>query len=63
MIDCFINFESNDQTTLVRTSIADNEIIGKWIANKLNQSNSLVQFFIPLKGFSALDKVFKLVNC
>lgn len=45
----------NAEVTLMRTSIDENRLIGKWIARQLNQFTSEVRFFIPEKGVSALD--------
>ena len=48
-------YEHNPQVTLMRTTAAENEQMGKWIGNKLNQFLAPAYFLIPLKGFSALD--------
>ncbi len=41
--------------TLMRTSVEENEILGRKIAEKANRSIGPVAVMIPLKGFSALD--------
>ena len=45
----------NAQVTLMRTTTEECAEIGKWIANKLNQSDGPVRFFLPLKGVSMID--------
>ncbi len=45
----------NDHVTLMRTTVADNIAIGKWIANKLNQSDSAFTLLLPEGGVSMLD--------
>jgi uncharacterized protein (UPF0261 family) len=45
----------NPQTVLMRTDKEENIKAGQIIAQKLNKSKSSVAFFIPLKGFSAMD--------
>ncbi|MEM8666133.1 MAG: Tm-1-like ATP-binding domain-containing protein [Planctomycetota bacterium] len=45
----------NDQITLMRTSVSENVAIAKWIAQKLNQSNSAFTFLLPEGGVSMLD--------
>jgi uncharacterized protein (UPF0261 family) len=45
----------NAQVTLMRTTPEECAEIGSWIANKLNQSNGPVRFFLPLGGVSMLD--------
>ena len=40
----------------MRTTKGENEKMGRWIGNKLNQFKSKSRFLIPLNGFSALDK-------
>lgn len=49
-------YKHNPQVTLMRTTKEENERMGQWIGNKLNQFTSPARFMIPLKGFSALDK-------
>jgi uncharacterized protein (UPF0261 family) len=46
----------NPQVTLVRATAEESAKIGKWIANKLNQMNGQVRFFIPEGGLSLIDK-------
>ena len=45
----------NPQVTLMRTTAEENERMGRWIGDKLNQMNGVVRFFIPEGGVSALD--------
>ena len=45
----------NSEVTLMRTNEGENREMGKWIANKLNQMEAAVRFFIPEKGVSALS--------
>jgi uncharacterized protein (UPF0261 family) len=40
---------------LVRTSVRESREIGKWIADKLNQSRGPVRVLIPAGGYSTLD--------
>jgi uncharacterized protein (UPF0261 family) len=42
--------------TLMRTNVAENEILGKKIATKANASKGPTAIIIPHKGFSALDR-------
>jgi len=42
--------------TLMRTNVAENEILGRKIAEKANASLGPAAVIIPLKGFSALDR-------
>lgn len=49
--------EHNAEVTLMRTSVEDNRLIGRWIASKLNRSQSPVTVVIPEAGVSALDAV------
>ena len=46
----------NPQATLVRTNVRDNKILGKTIADKLNQSQGPVVVLWPKNGLSTLDK-------
>ena len=46
----------NANVTLMRTSVAENEAIGRFIAEKLNRMKGEVRFLLPLKGVSALDR-------
>ncbi|QOZ28342.1 ABC transporter permease [Bradyrhizobium sp. CCBAU 51753] len=45
----------NPQVTLMRTTPEENERIGCWIGEKLNQMDGVVRFFLPEGGVSALD--------
>ena len=45
----------NPQATLIRTNIQDNRLLGKTIADKLNQSRGPVIILWPKKGLSTLD--------
>ncbi|MGE3875809.1 MAG: Tm-1-like ATP-binding domain-containing protein [Parvibaculaceae bacterium] len=46
----------NANVTLMRTSAAENEHIGRFIAEKLNRMKGAVRFLLPMKGVSALDQ-------
>ena len=45
----------NPQVTLMRTTTEENERMGRWIAERLNQMDGPVRFFLPEGGVSALD--------
>ncbi|QPF86188.1 ABC transporter permease [Bradyrhizobium genosp. L] len=45
----------NPQVTLMRTTPDENERIGRWIGDRLNQMDGIVRFFLPEGGVSALD--------
>ncbi len=45
----------NPQVTLMRTTAAENERIGRWIGERLNQMDGPVRFLLPELGVSALD--------
>ncbi|MET4173323.1 uncharacterized protein (UPF0261 family)/ABC-type branched-subunit amino acid transport system ATPase component [Bradyrhizobium sp. LA6.1] len=45
----------NPQVTLMRTTADENERMGRWIADRLNQMDGPVRFFLPEGGVSALD--------
>ncbi|MEN3350888.1 MAG: hypothetical protein V7632_4523 [Bradyrhizobium sp.] len=45
----------NPQVTLMRTTPEENERIGRWIGERLNQMDGVVRFFLPEGGVSALD--------
>ena len=47
--------EHNPQVTLMRTTVEENVNMGKWIAEKLNQMDGPVRFFLPEGGLSAID--------
>ncbi len=46
----------NPQVTLMRTTEAENEQIGRWIGEKLNLMDGPVRFLLPELGVSALDQ-------
>lgn len=48
-------YRHNPNVTLMRTTPAECEEIGRWIAEKLNACDGPVRFLIPEKGVSALD--------
>jgi uncharacterized protein (UPF0261 family)/ABC-type branched-subunit amino acid transport system ATPase component len=48
-------YQHNPQVTLMRTSVAENQAIGRFIAAKLNQMEGPVRFLLPLKGVSLID--------
>ena len=48
-------YHHNPNVTLMRTTAAENTMIGHWIADKLNACTGPVRLLIPEKGFSALD--------
>ena len=48
-------YKHNAQVTLMRTTPQDNEEIGTWIANKLNQCQGPVRFLLPQGGVSLID--------
>ncbi|MBR0815331.1 ABC transporter permease [Bradyrhizobium diazoefficiens] len=45
----------NPQVTLMRTTVEENERIGRWIGERLNQMDGPVRFLLPEGGVSALD--------
>jgi uncharacterized protein (UPF0261 family) len=45
----------NPQVTLMRTTPEENERMGKWIGERLNQMDGPVRFFLPEGGVSAID--------
>ncbi|WP_426609787.1 ABC transporter permease [Bradyrhizobium sp. McL0616] len=45
----------NPQVTLMRTTVDENEHMGHWIGERLNQMDGPVRFFLPEGGVSALD--------
>src|SRR5437764_8385539 len=45
----------NPQVTLMRTTADENERMGRWIGERLNQMDGPVRFFLPEGGVSALD--------
>ncbi len=48
-------YHHNPQITLMRTTVEENVLIGRWIAERLNQMEAPVRFFLPEGGVSALD--------
>jgi uncharacterized protein (UPF0261 family) len=48
-------YQHNPQVTLMRTTTAENQSIGRFIAAKLNQMEGPVRFLLPLKGVSLID--------
>ncbi len=48
-------YEHNPQITLMRTTPEENQAMGKWIGEKLNQMTGPVRFFLPEGGVSLLD--------
>ena len=45
----------NENTTLMRTTAAENERMGYWIGEKLNQCEGKICMLLPEKGISAID--------
>lgn len=41
---------------LVRTSVAESDAIGHWMASKLNRSTGNVKIIVPTEGYSAIDR-------
>ncbi len=48
-------YEHNPTTTLIRTTVQENHLLGKKIAEKLNRATTPLTVMIPQRGFSALD--------
>ena len=48
-------YQHNPQVTLMRTTAAENQTFGRFIAAKLNQMEGPVRFLLPLKGVSLID--------
>jgi uncharacterized protein (UPF0261 family) len=48
-------YQHNPQVTLMRTTAAENQLFGRFIAAKLNQMEGPVRFLLPLKGVSLID--------
>ena len=48
-------YEHNPQITLMRTTPAENEIMGRWIGERLNEMTGPVRFYLPEGGVSLLD--------
>ena len=45
----------NPQVTLMRTTVAENAAIGRWIVTRINRMEGPVRFLLPLRGVSAID--------
>jgi uncharacterized protein (UPF0261 family)/ABC-type branched-subunit amino acid transport system ATPase component len=50
-----IFYAHNPQVTLMRTTAEENERMGRWIGERLNQMEAPVRFLLPEGGVSALD--------
>lgn len=48
-------YEHNPQVTLMRTTAEENDQMGRWIGDKLNQMTGPVRFYLPEGGVSMLD--------
>jgi uncharacterized protein (UPF0261 family)/ABC-type branched-subunit amino acid transport system ATPase component len=48
--------QHNPQVTLMRTTADENERMGRWIGERLNQMDAPVRFLLPEGGVSALDR-------
>lgn len=48
-------YKHNPTVTLMRTTVEENEALGKKLAEKLNMSVGKVALFLPLKGVSMID--------
>lgn len=48
-------YEHNPQITLMRTTPEENQLMGRWIGDKLNQMSGAVRFYLPEGGVSILD--------
>jgi uncharacterized protein (UPF0261 family) len=48
--------EHNPQVTLMRTTAEENQQIGRWIGERLNQMTGAVRFFLPEGGVSLIDR-------
>ena len=48
-------YQHNPQVTLMRTTSAENQAFGRFIAARLNQMEGPVRFLLPLKGVSLID--------
>jgi len=48
-------YEHNAQITLLRTSVEENALMGRWIGERLDRCQGPLRFLIPEKGVSALD--------
>ena len=48
-------YRHNPQVTLMRTTVEENDRIGRWIGARLNRMDGPVRFFLPEGGVSQLD--------
>ena len=48
-------YEHNPQVTLMRTTAEENDRMGRWIGERLNEMTGPVRFFLPEGGVSMLD--------
>jgi uncharacterized protein (UPF0261 family) len=48
-------YRHNPQVTLMRTTLAENAQMGRWLGERLNAMEGQVRFFLPEGGGSALD--------
>jgi uncharacterized protein (UPF0261 family)/ABC-type branched-subunit amino acid transport system ATPase component len=48
--------QHNPQVTLMRTTPDENDRMGRWIGERLNQMDAPVRFLLPEGGVSAIDK-------
>lgn len=48
-------YRHNPTVTLMRTTIEENELIGKKLVEKLNMAKEKTALFLPLKGISGID--------
>jgi uncharacterized protein (UPF0261 family)/ABC-type branched-subunit amino acid transport system ATPase component len=48
-------YRHNPQVTLMRTTVEENDRLGRWIGERLNLMDAPVRFFLPEGGVSALD--------
>ena len=53
--------QHNPQVTLMRTTPDENERMGRWIGERLNQMDAPVRFLLPEGGVSALDRAGRRV--
>jgi uncharacterized protein (UPF0261 family)/ABC-type branched-subunit amino acid transport system ATPase component len=49
-------YQHNAQVTLMRTTLEENERMGRWIGERLNRMEGPVRFLIPEGGVSLLDQ-------
>jgi len=48
-------YEHNPQITLMRTTVEENDRMGRWIGTRLNEMTGPVRFLLPEGGVSLLD--------